>query len=310
MKKNISILAIMLALSIVQANAKLSTMIKKVEGSYNFWLYEPENTTSSSTSTTSDVDPGYNPPLTNNEEEEYFPIMLEEESAEMQIANEFKSKNNNDTTNKSNAKPLVVFLHGRSLCGTDLNRVMKYGTMAAIKRGLELDAYAIAPQNPGGAWNPDKIIKLVDWVAERYPIDTDRVYVLGMSLGGYGTIDFTAAYPDRIAAAIAMCGGGSRRDLSGLNQVPLWILHGTADAAVSVNESRKVKNKMEAAGSTPLLRYEEWPGVDHGTYARMFYHPLTYEWLFKHNLQDRQIDRSITITREDLKNVYRLTRKK
>lgn len=310
MKKNISILAIMLALSIVQANAKLSTMIKKVEGSYNFWLYEPENTTSSSTSTTSDVDPGYNPPLTNNEEEEYFPIMLEEESAEMQIANEFKSKNNNDTTNKSNAKPLVVFLHGRSLCGTDLNRVMKYGTMAAIKRGLELDAYAIAPQNPGGAWSPDKIIKLVDWVAERYPIDTDRVYVLGMSLGGYGTIDFTAAYPDRIAAAIAMCGGGSRRDLSGLNQVPLWILHGTADAAVSVNESRKVKNKMEAAGSTPLLRYEEWPGVDHGTYARMFYHPLTYEWLFKHNLQDRQIDRSITITREDLKNVYRLTRKK
>lgn len=310
MKKNISILAIMLALSIVQANAKLSTMIKKVEGSYNFWLYEPENTTSSSTSTTSDVDPGYNPPLTNNEEEEYFPIMLEEESAEMQIANEFKSKNNNDTTNKSNAKPLVVFLHGRSLCGTDLNRVMKYGTMAAIKRGLELDAYAIAPQNPGGAWSPDKIIKLVDWVAERYPIDTDRVYVLGMSLGGYGTIDFTAAYPNRIAAAIAMCGGGSRRDLSGLNQVPLWILHGTADAAVSVNESRKVKNKMEAAGSTPLLRYEEWPGVDHGTYARMFYHPLTYEWLFKHNLQDRQIDRSITITREDLKNVYRLTRKK
>lgn len=300
----------MLALSIVQANAKLSTMIKKVEGSYNFWLYEPENTTSSSTSTTSDVDPGYNPPLTNNEEEEYFPIMLEEESAEMQIANEFKSKNNNDTTNKSNAKPLVVFLHGRSLCGTDLNRVMKYGTMAAIKRGLELDAYAIAPQNPGGAWSPDKIIKLVDWVAERYPIDTDRVYVLGMSLGGYGTIDFTAAYPDRIAAAIAMCGGGSRRDLSGLNQVPLWILHGTADAAVSVNESRKVKNKMEAAGSTPLLRYEEWPGVDHGTYARMFYHPLTYEWLFKHNLQNRQIDRSITITREDLKNVYRLTRKK
>lgn len=310
MKKNISILAIMLALSIVQANAKLSTMIKKVEGSYNFWLYEPENTSSSSTSTTSDVDPGYNPPLTNNEEEEYFPIMLEEESAEMQIANEFKSKNNNDTTNKSNAKPLVVFLHGRSLCGTDLNRVMKYGTMAAIKRGLELDAYAIAPQNPGGAWNPDKIIKLVDWVAERYPIDTDRVYVLGMSLGGYGTIDFTAAYPNRVAAAIAMCGGGSRRDLSGLNQVPLWILHGTADAAVSVNESRKVKNKMEAAGSTPLLRYEEWPGVDHGTYARMFYHPLTYEWLFKHNLQDRQINRSITITREDLKNVYRLTRKK
>ena len=311
MKKTISILAMMLVLSMVQANAKLSTMIKKVDGSYNFWLYEPDNTTTTSTtsseSTTTETDPGYNPPPTNNDEEEYFPIMLDEESAELQIANEFKAKN---TTDSNNAKPLVVFLHGRSLCGTDINRVMKYGTMSAIKRGLELDAYAIAPQNPGGAWSPDKIIKLVDWVAERYPIDTNRVYVLGMSLGGYGTIDFTAAYPDRIAAAIAMCGGGSRRDLSGLNDVPLWILHGTADALVSVNESRKVKNKMEAAGSTSLLRYEEWPGVDHGTYARMFYHPQTYEWLFRHNLQDRQVDRSITITLEDLKNVYRLTRKK
>ena len=200
-------------------------------------------------------------------------------------------------------------LHGRSLCGTNLDRVMKYGTMAAIKRGLEIDAYAIAPQNPGGAWNPDKILAVIDWVAERYPVDTDRVYVLGMSLGGYGTIDFTAAYPHRVAAAIALCGGGSRRDLSGLNQVPLWILHGTADAAVPVNESRKVKNKMEEAGATPLLRYEEWPGVDHGTYARMFYHPLTYEWLFKHNLQDRVVDRSVTITLDDLKDAYRLSKK-
>ncbi len=308
MRKLSFLLVLMCVISAMNVNAQLSTMIGKVNGGYHFWLYEPENNPSTNDNANKKAgdssDPNFNPPPTDESGEEYLPIMLDSESAEVQIAKELSE--NVD----SGKKPLVVFLHGRSLCGTDLNRVMKYGTMAAIKRGLEIDAYAIAPQNPGGAWNPDKILAIIDWVAERYPIDTNRVYVLGMSLGGYGTIDFTAAYPDRVAAAIAMCGGGSRRDLSGLNQVPLWILHGTADAAVSVNESRKVKNKMEAAGDTPLLRYEEWPGVDHGTYARMFYHPSTYEWLFKHNLQDRIVDRTITITREDLKNVYRLTRRK
>ena len=306
--RKLFLILVLSILSTLAVNAQLSTKIGKVSGAYNFWLYEPENVSSSTNSTNSSTDdnsdPNFNPPPTDESGEEYLPIMLESESAEVQIAKELSEK-----MDKSK-KPLVVYLHGRSLCGTDLNRVMKYGTMSAIKRGLELDAYAIAPQNPGGAWNPDKILAIIDWVAERYPIDTNRVYVLGMSLGGYGTIDFTAAYPDRVAAAIAMCGGGSRRDLSGLNQVPLWILHGTADAAVSVNESRKVKNKMEAAGDTPLLRYEEWPGVDHCTYARMFYHPSTYEWLFKHNSQVRVVDESINITREDLKNVYRLTRRK
>lgn len=307
MTKYISIMVMVFVLTTMQAHAGISKMIGKVNNSYNFWFYEPDSISSECSITTPEnADPEFNPPPGNSVSEDYFPIMIDTLSSEQQIANEFAGNGyiSND------AKPLVVFLHGRSLCGNDLNRVMKYGTMHAIKRGLELDAYAIAPQNPGTAWNPDKIMAIIDWVAERYPIDTNRVYVLGMSLGGYGTIDFAAAYPDRVAAAIAMCGGGSRKDLSGLNQVPLWILHGTADAAVSVNESRKVKNKMEEAGDTPLLRYEEWQGVDHGTYARMFYHPDTYKWLFKHNLQNRQVDRTITITRDDLKNVYRLTRQK
>lgn len=304
MQKISSILFVIFVLSTTQAHAKLSTMVGKISGGYNFWLYEPEASAASSdvsNDANTSNDPQFNPPP-QDDETEFFPIDLEGSSSEMQIVKEFGGS-------VDGKKPLVVFLHGRSLCGTNLDRVMKYGTMAAIKRGLEIDAYAIAPQNPGGAWNPDKILAVIDWVAERYPVDTDRVYVLGMSLGGYGTIDFTAAYPHRVAAAIALCGGGSRRDLSGLNQVPLWILHGTADAAVSVNESRKVKNKMEEAGATPLLRYEEWPGVDHGTYARMFYHPLTYEWLFKHNLQDRVVDRSVTITLDDLKDAYRLSKK-
>lgn len=188
-------------------------------------------------------------------------------------------------------KPVVIFLHGSSLCGNDLNKVKRYGTIDAIEKGREIDAYVIAPQNPGGAWKPDKVMAVLDWVSDNYNIDYDRVYVLGMSLGGYGTIDVTATYPDRIAAAIAMCGGGTVKDLSGLNDVPLWIIHGTADRDVSIEKSDKVVAEMKrTAGSngTERLIYNRVPGMNHSRPARMFYLPESYDWLFKHTLKDRQ----------------------
>ena len=106
-----------------------------------------------------------------------------------------------------NDKPIVLFLHGASLCGNDLNQVRRYGTINALERGRKVDAVVIAPQNPGGSWQPDKLMNVVKWVEEHYAGDTNRFYVLGMSMGGYGTFNFTAAYPDKVAAAMALCGG-------------------------------------------------------------------------------------------------------
>lgn len=192
-----------------------------------------------------------------------------------------------DSVSVDTPKPLVVFLHGASLCGNDLNRVRRYGTIDAIERGRDIDAYVIAPQNPGGSWNPRKVMNIVDWVMDNGSVDSTRVYVLGMSLGGYGTIDVAAAYPDRIAAAMAFCGGGTSKNLSALNQVPLWIVHGTADRAVSVNESDKVVSAMRLAEpTTPRLIYDRVPGMNHSQPARFFYMPESYEWLFAHSLND------------------------
>jgi predicted peptidase len=128
-----------------------------------------------------------------------------------------------------------------------------------------------------------------------------------MSLGAYGTIDFVATYPKRVAAAMAFCGGGSVKDYSGLCSVPLWIIHGTADQVVSVGQSRKVVNAMKLAGDTSLLRYDEWEGVNHSRLARMFYIPEVYDWLLCHSLTDspRQVDKTIIITNETLNNAYK-----
>lgn len=190
-------------------------------------------------------------------------------------------------------KPVVVFLHGASLCGNDLNRVRRYGTIDAIDRGRNIDAYVIAPQNPGGAWNPEKIIKIVDHTLQNHNADPDRVYVIGMSLGGYGTIDLAADYPDRIAAAMAFCGGGTSKNLGDLNLLPLWIIHGTGDRAVGVGESDKVVSAMRVADhTTPRLIYDRIPGMNHSQPARFFYMPQTYQWLFSHSLSDE--DRPVT----------------
>ncbi len=186
------------------------------------------------------------------------------------------------------AKPLIIFLHGASLCGNNLDKVCRYGTIDAIERGRKWDAYVIAPQNPGGQWNPRKIMDIVDWVRSQHNVDSTRVYALGMSLGGYGTIDLTATYPDRIAAAVAICGGGWVKTLENLNKVPLWIVHGTADNRVSVRESDKVVATMKRAaqGDAPRLVYDRVAGMNHSMPARMFYMPDTYEWLFSHSLSD------------------------
>ncbi len=202
-------------------------------------------------------------------------------------------------------KPVVIFLHGKSLCGNNLQNVLRYGSIDALRRGRVIDAVVIAPQSPG-AWNPKKVMNVYDWVSEKYPVDTNRMYVLGMSLGGYGTLDFVAAYPDKVAAAIAMCGGATAKSLCGLNDVPLWIIHGTADKAVSVSCSDRVVESMCSCGDTSRLIYDRMKGVNHSQLARVFYLDQTYDWLFEHSLADsaRMADKNIAMTTSALKDAY------
>ena len=202
--------------------------------------------------------------------------------------------------------PVIIFLHGASLCGKNMRRVRRYGLLDAIEHGRYYPCMVIAPQNPGGAWNPERIAKVLDWTTEHYDVDTTRVYVIGMSLGGYGTLDFAGTYPERVAAAMALCGGSTLKDMSGLGRVPLWILHGTADRAVSITESKKVVEQIEESGGGSLLRHDWLRGADHGDLARILYLKQTYDWLFAHSLMDnpRTVDKEVPISLPDLKNAY------
>lgn len=203
--------------------------------------------------------------------------------------------------------PLVLFLHGASLCGNNIDRVRRYGVIDAVEKGKIIPTYIVAPQNPGGSWKPEKLLNILNWVEANYPVDTTRVYVLGMSLGGYGTLDFAGTYPDKVAAAMALCGGTTLSDVSGLGRVPLWIMHGTADRAVGIQQSKRIVEKLQEAGNDKLLRYDWVKGGNHGILARLFYMQKTYDWLFAHSLADkpRYIDRNFEITKEDIQNTYK-----
>jgi poly(3-hydroxybutyrate) depolymerase len=204
--------------------------------------------------------------------------------------------------------PVLIFLHGQSLTGNHLDKVRRYGVIDAIEKGRRIDAIVIAPQCPAGTpWMPNRIMNVLNWVQSNYQTDTNRVYVAGMSLGGYGTMDFAGTYPDRVTAAAALCGGGTPKLACNLAKVPLWVMHGTADRAVPLSESQKMVDAIAACGDTSRLIFTKFPGYSHGDLARVLYSEDLFVWLLSHDKCDtaRTAVRSLSITPASLKSVYR-----
>jgi len=183
---------------------------------------------------------------------------------------------------KKEKVPVIIFLHGRSLSGHDLSRVKRYGVLRAIERGKDLDAIVVAPQTSNG-WDPDKVMEVLDKVEKDYPVDKERIYVCGMSMGGYGTMDVAGKYPDRIAAAVAICGGGTLSYACNLTQVPLWIQHGSADRAVPASESKKIYNAIKKCDKNADATLTIIPGGTHGSVERLFHGEKIYDFMFRHS---------------------------
>lgn len=182
-----------------------------------------------------------------------------------------------------NNPPILIFLHGKSLSGSDLNMVRKYGVIHEMDKGRSFPAIVIAPQVPAGkSWEPAKIKNVLEYVQSQYKTDTNRVYVAGMSLGGYGTLHFVGAYPELVTAAVALCGGGNPKDAYNLSQVPLWIQHGNMDYAVPITESEKVVKAIKDCNGGENLKYTVVPGANHGDLERVFRTDEMYNWMFQY----------------------------
>lgn len=177
--------------------------------------------------------------------------------------------------------PIILFLHGKSLSGTNINRVKRYGILRALERGKKIPAIVVAPQLASGSWNPDKLLALVEYIQKNYNTDTTRVYVCGMSLGGYGTLHFAGKYPEKITAAVAVCGGGFVKDACKLATIPLWIQHGNKDFAVPLSESSKMVDAIKKCNPEADCTFTIINGGTHGSVERIFHGDAIYKWFFE-----------------------------
>ena len=184
----------------------------------------------------------------------------------------------NESTEK---QPVLIFLHGKSLSGTDLNRVRRYGVLRAMDKGKKIPAIVVAPQLAKGSWNPDKVLEVLEYVKKNYNVDESRIYVCGMSLGGYGTLHFAGKHADKITAAVAICGGGNVSDGCKLATIPLWVQHGDKDYIVPVSESKKIVEAVKKCDENADVTLTIIKGGNHGSVERLFHEDAIYDWLFK-----------------------------
>ncbi len=176
--------------------------------------------------------------------------------------------------------PLMLFLHGLGECGNDINRVKKHGPPKLIENGKRFPFVVVSPQCPRGSrWEAWRLSVLLDEVINKNDIDEERVYITGLSMGGFGTWDLAAYSPDRFAAIAPICGGGNTLDGKLLINLPAWVFHGAEDKVVPASFSESMVTAIRRAGGGPKITI--YPHAGHDSWTETYENPELYEWLLK-----------------------------
>jgi len=192
--------------------------------------------------------------------------------------------------------PLIVWLHGASGLGTDNNRqISQGGNELGSRLWIRSDiqdkhpAFVVAPQSPADElWGQPSsnrltiygqmVIDLIDALAREFPIDRQRVYLVGQSRGGIGVWDLVTKRPDVFAAAVPVCAMGNPAKVAAAKDVSVWVFHGLKDTGMPVTNARDMVTTLKGAGAT--VRYTEYSDLSHDIWARVFAEPELPEWLF------------------------------
>ena len=186
--------------------------------------------------------------------------------------------------------PLILFLHGAGERGTDVWKVAIHGPGKYAAAHPEFPFIVVSPQCPEHqVWSRDVLLALLDDIAATYAVDTNRIYLTGLSMGGYGTWDLGLTYPERFAAIAPICGGGqiiSVKLASGgkgqaLKTLGVWAFHGGKDPVVPLAESQRMVDALKKAG-VPDVKLTVYPEAQHDSWTETYKNPELYEWLLKH----------------------------
>jgi predicted peptidase len=175
--------------------------------------------------------------------------------------------------------PLLMFLHGRGEVGEDLAKVKIHGPPKIIDAGQSLPFVVVSPQSPQRGWNILALNALLDEVLKQHRIDAERVYLTGLSMGGRGTWEFAAAYPERFAAMVPICGSGNPQDGRRIGDIAVWAFHGAKDARVLLERSEDMVKAVQAAGGNARLTV--YPEAAHDSWTETYNNPELYKWLLE-----------------------------
>jgi predicted peptidase len=182
--------------------------------------------------------------------------------------------------------PLLLFLHGSGEQGTELQLVMTHGPPEQVERGREFPFILVSPQCPPEQWWSFATLDvLLDEIVDRYAVDENRIYVTGLSMGGFATWTLATEFPGRFAAIAPICGGGIPHRARLLSNMPIWAFHGAKDPVISLAYSQEMVNAVNAAGGNATLTI--YPDAGHNSWTETYDNPELYEWLLRQNLQSK-----------------------
>lgn len=180
--------------------------------------------------------------------------------------------------------PLVVFLHGAGERGDQVDLVAKHGPPKRVAEGAAFPFILASPQCPAEEWWTEQpVLELIDHLERSLRVDSRRVYLTGLSMGGYGTWHFATLAPRRFAAVAPICGGGVPYKMRWIQHLPVWAFHGAKDSVVPLEESARLVEALKKAGNTGT-KFTVFPEAGHDSWTAAYADPALYEWLLSHAL--------------------------
>lgn len=198
-----------------------------------------------------------------------------------------------DYSERASAKkkyPLIFFLHGAGERGSNVWRVGIHGPPKIVREKSDFPFIILSPQCPTGhCWDNEALIALLGEVTAKHRVDKSRVYLTGLSMGGFGTWSLGVAYPERFAALAPVCGGGDwisarlldPKKAQALATLGVWAFHGRKDSVVKLSESERMVEVLKKAGCREV-ELTIYPEANHDAWTETYNNPKLYEWFLLH----------------------------
>ena len=187
--------------------------------------------------------------------------------------------------------PMILFLHGAGERGDDLELVKKHGPPKIVEKMPDFPFIVVSPQCPSDeSWSNEVLNALLDHALASWAVDPQRVYLTGLSMGGYGSWSLAQESPERFAAVVPICGGGTPVQArvygdspkgKALQALPFWAFHGARDPIVDPSESARMVEALRTIGCE--VKYTIYPEAGHDSWVQAYDDPELYAWLLSHN---------------------------